>query len=156
QPAEEYEYIVLKNISSNTTLNLAGVCFTNGIAFSFTGSATASLSPGASLYLARNEIVFRERYGNDRPMAGPYIGALDNGGERIRLVDLSNEEVLDFHYKSDWYPETDGHGASLIIVNENAEPDTWSSKTNWTSSIANSSDDSDRDGMPDVWEIAHG
>jgi hypothetical protein len=69
-PAEEYEYIVLKNISPGTPLNLSGVGFTDGISFAFSGSAITSLAPGASAYLVRNETAFRERYGNDRPHCG--------------------------------------------------------------------------------------
>src|SRR5205809_692724 len=42
-PPDEFEYIELKNTSSSLTLNLTGIRFTNGIEFSFTGSAITSL-----------------------------------------------------------------------------------------------------------------
>jgi hypothetical protein len=62
------------------------------------------------------------------PIAGAYLGALDNSGERLRLVDASNEEVLDFHYNPDWHAETDGLGAALLVLSEAADPDAWGSK----------------------------
>src|SRR6185436_8722656 len=49
-------------------------------------------------------------------------------------LDATNDEILDFDYEDDWYPITDGLGFSLVIVDENAEPDLWDSKTNWRAS----------------------
>jgi hypothetical protein len=45
---EEFEYIELKNIGS-VGLNLAGVRLTNGVTFSFAGSAITNLSPGTTV-----------------------------------------------------------------------------------------------------------
>ena len=43
--AQQLEYIELRNISTTATLDLTGCTFTNGVAFSFTGSAVTSLAP---------------------------------------------------------------------------------------------------------------
>src|SRR5207244_8162930 len=72
-------------------------------------------------------------YGSSLPVAGQYDGSLDNDGERIQLIDNSGEEILDFEYKDSWYPITDGLGFSLVVVDEQAEPDSWDSKSNWRS-----------------------
>jgi CotH kinase protein/Lamin Tail Domain/Bacterial TSP3 repeat len=133
---DEFEYIELKNISTNVTLSLAGVRFTNGIDFSFTGSAVTSLLPGARVLVVKNTNAFTTRYGGGLPVAGQYVGNLDNDGERIQLLDSNNEEILDFSYDDDWYPITDGLGFSLVIVNEAAEPDAWDQKSQWRSSGA--------------------
>ena len=90
-----------------------------------------SLAPGARVLVVKNLAAFSARYGSGLPVAGQFAGTLDNGGERIRLIDAAGEEILDFDYEDDWYPITDGLGFSLVVVNENAEPDAWSSKTNW-------------------------
>jgi hypothetical protein len=124
---DSFEYIELKNTSTNTTLDLSGVRFTSGISYAF---GNVSLAPGASIAVARDMAAFKSRYGT-RAVAGEYSGALDNSGERIILVDGTGEEILDFPYENDWYPETDGGGAALIIANETAEPDAWSDKINW-------------------------
>jgi hypothetical protein len=157
-PAEEYEYLVVKNISTNTPVDLGGTRFTDGISFAFNGSAITNLNAGDSIHIVRNMEAFFERSANHviARVGGVYLGALDNSGERLRLVDISNEEVLDFHYRPDWYPETDGRGGSLVILNERAEADAWSNKTNWISSTSNSTEDSDHDGMPDWWEVENG
>jgi hypothetical protein len=132
---EEYEFIELRNISTNTTLNLAGIQFTNGIAFQFSGSAITSLAPGAYALIAKNAAAFIDRYGNGLPLAGQYTGALDNSGERIRIIDATGEEVLDFRYNNSWYPATDGSGPSLVIVDQFAPPDSWSDSVNWRASL---------------------
>ncbi|HTD87473.1 MAG TPA: lamin tail domain-containing protein [Candidatus Binatia bacterium] len=129
--AQEYEFIELKNISPSVTLNLTGVRFTGGINFNFTGSAITSLAPGARVLVVKNIFAFPARYGTGLPVAGQYTGSLDNGGDRIQLVDSTNEEIHDFNYKDGWYPITDGGGFSLAIVDENADPGAWDSKLNW-------------------------
>ena len=129
--AQEYEFIELKNTSSTDTLSLTGVRFTEGITFNFTGSAITSLAPGARVLVVKNLALFQARYGTGLPVAGVYAGSLDNGGDRIVLVDSTNEEIHDFDYENDWYPITDGGGFSLAIVNENADPGEWDNKTNW-------------------------
>ena len=100
---EEYEFVELKNISTNTALDLSGVRFTNGISFNFTGSSITNLMPGASVLIVRNLASFIDRYGAAPPVAGQYAGALDNSGDRIRLVDGTGEEILDFRYANEWY-----------------------------------------------------
>ena len=134
--ADEFEFIELKNISTNVTLDLRGVRFVNGVEFSFTGSAVTTLAPGAKVLVVKNLTAFTARYGGGLPVAGPYLGALDNAGERLQLLDASGEEVLDFSYDDNGYRVTDGLGFSLVIVSEFAEPDSWNSATNWRPSGA--------------------
>ena len=132
--ADDFEYLELRNISTNVTLSLAGVRLTNGIDFSFTGSAVTTLAPGARVLVVRNLAAFTARYGSGLPVAGQFVGALDNSGERLQLLDGSNEEVLDFSYNNSWYPLADGLGFSIVIVNENAPSDAWGSKSQWRAS----------------------
>jgi hypothetical protein len=129
--AEEFEFIELKNISTNVTLNLNGVRLTNGVSFNFSGSAVTNLMPGATALVVRNLNAFRARYGIALNVAGQYTGALDNDGARIQLLDVSNEEILDFSYNNSWFPITDGFGFSIVVINENAPPDDWDRKSNW-------------------------
>ena len=51
---------------------------------------------------------------------------------------------------------TDGAGFSLVIVDEKADPDAWSDKSNWKPSFVTFLADSDHDGLPDEWEILYG
>jgi len=132
---EEFEYIELKNISTNTSVSLIGVHFTNGIDFTFTaGGAVTSLAPGQVIVLVKNPAAFALRYGGSATIAGTYTGLLDSSGERIQLLDAVNEEILDFSYNNSWYPITDGLGFSLVIVDENAPFNTWDEKESWRAS----------------------
>jgi hypothetical protein len=90
--------------------------------------------------IVANPAAFESRYGSGLPVAGTYTGRLDNGGERIRVLDPVGEEILDFRY-SDWFPEADGGGFSMDIVDASGEPDSWADKAQWRPS-------STRDGTP--------
>lgn len=129
--AEEYEFIELRNISDSATLDLAGVRFVNGISFDFTGGAVTALGPGATVVVVRNPAAFAARHGPGVPVAGTYLGALENGGDRVQLVDGNGEEILDFTYDNDWHPITDGLGFSLVVVDPLAEPDAWGRRSQW-------------------------
>ena len=134
--AQQFEYVELKNISTNTALDLTGVRFTAGIDFSFTGSALTSLPPGQTVLVVRNAAAFAARYGSGFPIAGEYPDFLDNAGETLRLEDAVGEKILEFAYDNQWYPLTDGLGFSLVIVNENAPWDTWGNQESWRASGA--------------------
>jgi len=124
---EDFEYLELKNIGP-VAINLTGVRFTNGISFSFAGSAVTTLDAGQTVLVVKNLAAFTARYGSGLPVAGQYIGNLDNSGERLRLLDAVGEEILDFSYNNSWYPITDGLGFSLVIIDEQGEPDSWVTK----------------------------
>jgi len=129
--AQQFEYVELKNISATSTLNLSGVRFTNGIYFNFTGSAVTSLAPGQTVLIVRNQSAFVARYGGGFNLAGEFSGALNNGGEQLRLEDAAGEKILEFDYNNTWYPITDGLGFSLVIVDANANWSTWGQKSSW-------------------------
>jgi hypothetical protein len=144
----DFEYVILKNTGA-AALDLAGVHFTNGIMFQFTGSAVTNLAPGQSVAIAANLEAFAARYGAGTPVAGAYTGSLDNAGERLRLDDALGEVVLDFSYQRDWYPLTDGKGLSLTVANDAAPWSAWGEKATWRpSSIVTGESLAD-------WKVAH-
>lgn len=118
---EEFEFIELKN-AGPVVLDLTGVRFTNGIAFNFTGSAVTQLAPGEVALVIKNAAAFAGRYGGGFRIAGEYSGYLDNGGERLRLIDAVNEEIADFSYEERWQPATDGDGPSLELLAPDRPP----------------------------------
>jgi hypothetical protein len=127
---EDYEFIKLTNIGTEV-LDLNGVKFVNGIQFSFSGSAVTNLLPGDHVVVVKNIEAFTERYGEIARIAGEYEGNLSNSGERLRLDDSSNEKILDFDYSDRWYPITDGHGFSLVIVDPHVPHNAWDRKSSW-------------------------
>jgi hypothetical protein len=129
---DAFEFIEVKNIGA-VPLNLTGVRFDQGITFDFTGSAVTMLAPGARAVVVRDLAAFASRYPAvpAAAIAGRYTGALDNSGERLRLLDTGGEEILDFEFNDAWHPITDGLGFSLVVVDEHAEPDAWSRRSQW-------------------------
>ncbi|HEU5125134.1 MAG TPA: lamin tail domain-containing protein, partial [Verrucomicrobiae bacterium] len=132
--AQQFEFVELKNISPTVTLNLAGVRFAAGIDFNFTGSAVTSLAPGQTVLVVRNQSAFIGLYGSGFNIAGQYSGALNSGGETLRLEDAVGEKILEFTYNNTWYPITDGLGFSLVIVDENAPWNSWDNAASWRAS----------------------
>ncbi|MBN1669864.1 MAG: lamin tail domain-containing protein [Kiritimatiellae bacterium] len=131
---EEYEFIELKNTRSSS-LDISGVAFTDGIAFTFPGGT--SLAAGEYLVLVRNLASFRALYGTGPRVGGTYAGNLDNGGEHLELRDKAGEKILSFEYKDGWYPATDAVGQSLVMT-ELAPHDRehWDNAANWRASYA--------------------
>ena len=147
---DEFEYFELRNLSPTATLDLTGVRLVNGVEFQFAGSAITSLAPRARVLVVKNPTAFAARYGSGLPVAGTFTGNLDNAGERLELLDASNEEILDFSYNDDWYPLANGHGFSLVVVDEAADPDAWNRRSQWRPSGAVSGSPGVDDPLPPV------
>ena len=136
---DDFEYIELTNISSGPTavaLDLTGVRFANGVDFDFSGSTITSLAPGAHVLVVRDSAALVARYGAALPIAGEFTGGtgLSNGGEQVKLDDFEGGTIHQFDYEDDWYPQTDGAGNSLVIVDTFAPLETWDGKLGWRAS----------------------
>lgn len=138
-PAEgqEVEFIELKNIGL-ATIDLTGVRFIEGIDFDFTGSAVTSLLPGQYVVVVRNAAAFTARYGAAGIMvAGEFANGtgLNNGGERLTLVDAVNSVVQTVAFSDTWHAVTDGGGASLDKIDPESSPnDSWDDSGGWRAS----------------------
>ena len=168
------EYIEVLNISESETLDLAGVRFTQGIDFDFTGSAVTSLPPGSRALVVRNQAAFESVYGTGLPIAGTFANdtALSNGGEQIKLEDADNGTIAQFTYDDadPWPLEADGLGRSLELIAPETRPDpalaaNWraSSRTNGSPGTADSDlfpadpdGDANGNGEPDLVDYALG
>ena len=130
-----HEYIELKNIGGSTIqLNL--VKFTDGIDFTF---PSVSLPAGAYCVVVRNTASFNDRYtGFGGTIAGEFVGAINNAGERIELQDALGQVIHNFRFKDGWYPITDGEDFSLNIIDPtNSDPNSWEYAEYWQpSSVA--------------------
>ena len=140
------EYIELKNIGA-TPISLNLCAFTDGIAFTF---PDMTLAAGQHILVVENQAAFEARYGPGHTLAGEFnIGsALDNSGEELVLRDAAGREIHDFDYR-DWYPVSDGRGASLCILDPaGADPARWDQKAGWQASSAHG-------GSPGAADPAH-
>src|SRR6185436_14899094 len=104
------------------TLDLSGLQFTDGIAFSFTNGTR--LAPGAFFVLVRNPTAFAAKYAGVA-MNGVYTGRLDNSGEKLTLAHLLGTNVFSFSYNNavPWPITPDGYGFSLVRANLAGDPD---------------------------------
>lgn len=125
--AGDYEYIELLNTGA-AAIDLSQVRFTNGVTFNFSsGDPTAIVLPaGGRVVVCGNREAFVARYGNrpDIRIAGTFVDNLNNGGERLTLVDKSGGIIADFQYNDSepWPVDADGAGYSIVLVNPQAKP----------------------------------
>jgi len=128
------EFIEVKNVGG-TALKLNLVKFTEGIHFTF---PSMTLAAGDYAIVVKDAAVFTVQYPYPTfsgVIAGEYVGSLDNGGERVRLEDAVGGTVLEFRYRDDWRPITDGVGYSLTVMDEaESDPSIWDDKQGWDAS----------------------
>ena len=124
-----YDYVELQNVLDEV-LDVNGVRFGNGINFTFPALV---LQPGERIVVAADLPVFRSTYGAGPKVVGQYSGSLNNGGEEIvlQLPAPFDAAILRFRYDNTWYPETDGGGQSLALLDPLAPPVTWNDPESW-------------------------
>ncbi len=110
--ADDLEFIELQNAGAEA-LNLTGLSFTSGIAFSFTNGTV--LAPGEYFVLARNPAAFASRYPGV-PVHGQFEGQLADSGESLELSQAGGALVLSVEWadRGPWPVATDGFGFSLV------------------------------------------
>ncbi|MEW6237587.1 MAG: lamin tail domain-containing protein [Candidatus Omnitrophota bacterium] len=145
---DDFEFVELANTSADRALDLFGASFSEGIAFDFSQSAVLTLRPGDSLVVTSNLAAFETRYGAGIPIAGIFEGRLDNGGERIQLLDSNGETIHDFTYDdaNPWPEAADGKGPSLFVVDVEGNYD---DPANWIAS-------GEEGGTPGEWKEGQG
>ena len=128
---EDFEFIELKNVS-NTTLELAGTEFSNGIQFRFPINESWELPADTYITIAKNLDAFSARYpAYDGYLTGPFNGNLSNGGETLSIQNSTGSILTEFRYEDDWYPATDGDGFALVVVNEDGSGSDYATQEAW-------------------------
>ena len=138
------EYIEVQNLTA-TPLDFAKWKFTNGVDYEFPGfSAAASQHMFLHafqriLVTSVDEATLRAAYPGipgSVKIFGPWIGALNNGGERVTLKDKNGVIVSSVNYGNDghWPIAANGTGHSLVVLNEDRLVDNW---RNWRVSTMN-------------------
>jgi hypothetical protein len=117
---KDLEFIELKNIGTRT-LDISGIAFTEGIAFTFPQGTY--LSPKEFTVIASNKEAFTEFYAFMPDFA--FTGNLSNSGEKIVLSSSRNDTIFSFTYsdKLPWPVEADGVGYSLVSSETNPTGD---------------------------------
>jgi hypothetical protein len=165
-----FEFIELMNISTRN-IDLTGVHLRDAVDFDF--PAGVIMAPGARLQIAGDLVAFADRHGGAALQTiGPFVGNLNNGGERIRIVSDTQGVIRDFAYDDDlpWPVEARGDGFRLVLIGPDDNPD-HGLAANWRgSAVAGSAPgvtdavsftgdpaaDSDDDGLTALLEYALG
>lgn len=137
----DFEFIELTNVSDQTIdlmktqlVQVAVDAHSEGVTFDFSDGTITQLVPGERVLVVEDIGAFTRRYGNGLPIAGQWAGGLGNNGETITLI-VASATVQQFAYDDAWYPETDGAGATLEMVNPNAaDLELWRQDSGWRSS----------------------
>ena len=129
--SDDFEFLELKSVAPSN-LELSGLCFTNGISYSF--PVGSFLAPGHFVVLVSNPAAFTNRYPGV-PIGGVYSGQLSNSGETVTLVDVAGTPIVSVKYgtRSPWPSSPDGAGFSLVPLDPNLNPDP-SEPDNWRAS----------------------
>jgi len=128
---DEFEFIELKNVTS-TNLELSGVRFTNGIAFTF--PVGTFVPPNNFVVLVSNPSAFGNKYpgvGVD----GVYTNRLSNSGETVSLAHVTGAPIFSVNYgtRPPWPQAADGAGFSIVPANANSNPNP-ADPLNWRAS----------------------
>ena len=120
--ATQTEWVELRSLQA-VDVDIAGWRIEGGIAYTFPAGA---VMPGLGY------VVIAATPGQIPGSLGPFTGQLDNGGETIRLVNLSGRVMDELTYSDDgdWPVGADGSGATLSRRRASAEE----GPTAWTTS----------------------
>ena len=135
---DRFEFIEMRNVGG-TTIDLTDAALVDGVAFAFADGAKTSLDAGQFVLLVGDPDAFRLRYGNglDDLIAGQFIGALNDGGDRLLLIDRATRLVIaDVFYQTGepWPAEVEGRGRSLEAIDPTADlnlPESWRAGTEY-------------------------
>ncbi len=125
-----FEFIELQNIGT-APVDLSGMSF-SGVTYAFGNGTT--LAAGARLVIASD--VSPGSFAIVYPgvvVTGYYVGSLNNGGERLALIDLTGNVItsVDYDDANGWPLAADGGGFSLENINLYGDPD---DPANWRAS----------------------
>ena len=127
----DYEYFELVN-TGDTPIDLAGVTLTGGISFDFTLAQIGTLTPGEHIVVAFNPRQFASRYDtSDMILTGPYLGRMSNTAGALVLRDALGRVIGEIAYQDSWFPETDGKGRSLVLIDPTGDPALWPVQEGW-------------------------
>ncbi len=124
--ANDFEFIRLTNIGTQP-LNLTGVRFSLGIAFTQELAISSWLPAGQSVVIVENREAFTLRYGSTWPILGEFTGTLDDGGENLVLVDAGSLALANLTYDdvAPWPPGADAGKSLLFTGGDPASPFSW-------------------------------
>ena len=124
--SNDFEFIRLTNAGA-TPVDLTGIRFADGVAFTAPEGLGNWLPPGASVVVVENLAGFASRFGSTFTVLGRYEGDLNDAGETITLNDRNGNLITSFTYDdaAPW-PTAADEGFSLLLTGADpALPGSW-------------------------------
>jgi hypothetical protein len=130
----DFEFLEVMN-TGPTERDLTGVKIAGGIGFTFPDNYR--LAAGARAVVVKNLAAFQSRYGTAGidVVPGVFSDQLSDGGEALQIQSATGQVSLNFTYNDSWYPQTDGEGFSLNIINPLGALASWNVKQSWAPSL---------------------
>jgi hypothetical protein len=121
---DDFEFIEIMNIGaipiSITDARLGVIVGGNGeeegVVFNFADGQITALGPGERAVVVEDLDAFRFRYGDDVPVAGQWVGGLNNAGETITLIGSNVIHQVEYDDGALWPASADGVGTSLELI----------------------------------------
>lgn len=134
--SDDQEFIEITN-AGTTTVNLTGVYLSElGVSYQF--PANASVAGGQKIYLASNPTVFQSRYGI--AAFGQFLRNMPNSSQKLVLSDAFGNQIDKVEYfDSVPWPDADGNGNYLQLINTTLDNSLASSWTASNVSLSNNS-----------------
>ena len=126
--SNDQEFIEIKNAGS-TAVNLTGIYFRElGISFQF---PTSTVTAGQSVYLASDMATFQSKYGF--AAFGQFTRNLSNNSQKLVLADAFGNIIDSVEYDDELpWPDADGNGSYLQLINtslDNSLASSWTTST---------------------------
>jgi hypothetical protein len=111
------DFLELMN-AGDQPIDMRGIQFVRGIAFSFDNSDVQQLLPGERTVIVSNVEAFTRRYGTDGiRIAGQYTGRLSNS-DRLIVKGSLDQTLLNVAWDKDWYEIVADEHFSLVLRDE--------------------------------------
>lgn len=116
-------------------LRLHGTRFRRGITIEIS-EGPEYLQPGEYTVVVKDLESFATRYDiSQMNISGEYTAILSDTGESLAFDGDLGQPVFAFRYSDAWYPETDGLGRSLVLVDPRTDPALYGESTSWRPSL---------------------
>ncbi len=135
-----------------------------GVSFRWGDAEPRAIEPGERFLIVQDQESFAQAFPRGSvQVIGEYDGQLSNGEEEFELR-IAGQSIQSVAYRDDWFPETDGGGASLVANLDAGTNLNWTERESWAPSEAVNGTpgtvsrfgDLDGDGMRDAWELSEG
>ena len=129
-----FEFLEFYNYGDEP-VRLHGASLTQGVLLEI-ADGPEFLAPGAYTVVVSDLEDFMARYDTTgMSISGEYSAILSDTGESVSLRGSLGVEVFDFQYSDAWYPETDGRGQSLVLVDLTTPPGQYGEASSWRASL---------------------